>query len=97
MSTQESQSGNPKTQENQPACERRFFDKNIGPVDRMIRAIVGILFMAAGLLGFDAQKINSGAVGLILVLIGFLIFIQAPMGWCPVCAIKRRSTYEKED
>jgi len=80
-----------------PNRPRRFFDKNIGPVERMVRAIVGVIIMAVGLLGFDAQKINGSVAGLVLVLIGFLVFVQAPMSWCPVHAIKRRSTYEKEE
>jgi len=63
----------------------------------MVRAIVGVIIMAVGLLGFDAQKINGSVAGLVLVLIGFLVFVQAPMSWCPVHAIKRRSTYEKEE
>ncbi|MGQ9524727.1 MAG: YgaP family membrane protein [Armatimonadota bacterium] len=89
-----------KRSEHDPSASgrpRRFFDKNIGPVERMVRAIVGVLIMAVGLLGFDAQKINGNVVGLVLVLIGFLVFLQAPMSWCPLHAIRGHSTYEKEE
>lgn len=94
MTTKRSQRDSASTPPDRP---RRFFDKNIGPVERMIRAIVGVIIMAVGLLGFDAQKINGNVVGIVLVLIGFLVFMQAPMSWCPVHAIKKRSTYEKEE
>jgi hypothetical protein len=76
------------------ARSRRFLDKNLGPVDRMVRAIIGVIIMAVGLLWFDAQKTNG--VGLIFMLVGFLVFLEAPMSWSPVWALKRRSTYEKD-
>jgi membrane-bound ClpP family serine protease len=60
----------------------------------MVRAIIGVAIMAIGLLYFDAQRVNG--VGLIFVLVGFLVFLEAPLSWSPVAALRGRSTYEKD-
>ncbi|HEY3281285.1 MAG TPA: DUF2892 domain-containing protein [Armatimonadota bacterium] len=75
------------------STRRPFFAKNLGPVERMTRAILGVALMAIGFLGFDAQKVNGP--GLIFVLLGFLVFLQAPMSWCPYCALQGKCTYER--
>lgn len=74
---------------------KSFFAKNLGPVERMLWAIVGIAIMAIGFLKYDAQYKNGP--GLLFVLIGFLIFLQAPMAWSPLYALQGRSTYEKNE
>ncbi len=76
-----------------PPTRQSFWAKNIGPVDRMVRAILGVLLMAVGFLVFDAQKVNGP--GLIFVLLGFLVFLQAPLSWCPFCALRGKCTFER--
>lgn len=70
------------------------FAKNLGAVDRMIHAIVGVLIMGIGFQFFDAQKTNSNPIGLVFVGIGFLAFLAAPLSWDPLYVLLHRNTFD---
>jgi hypothetical protein len=79
----------------QPAPPKRgFFAKNIGPVERMVWALVGLALMSVGFLPFHALTTNG--IGLVFVFVGFLVFLQAPMAWSPLNALQGRSTFERD-
>jgi hypothetical protein len=53
--------------------------KNVGGVDRLIRAVVGgglIYYAMSNLPGADAWMVPAGMVGFVLIL-------TAAFGWCP--------------
>ena len=78
-----------------PAPRKRgFFHKNIGPVERMLWALVGLSLMAVGFEVFNA--LTETGIGLVFVFVGFLIFLQAPMAWSLLNAITHRSTFERD-
>lgn len=77
-----------------PAHKRGFFAKNIGPVERMLWALVGLALMAVGFQVFNA--LTETGIGLVFVFIGFLVFLQAPMAWSLLNALTGRSTSERD-
>ncbi len=80
----------------QQTPRRSFFSKNLGAAERMLWAFLGLVLMTVGFEGFNAIALNSGWTGVIIVLIGFLVFLQAPMSWSLTNAIKGRSTFESD-
>lgn len=54
-----------------------MFTFNVGTVDRVVRIIAGLVLIW---LGFFAL---SGAVGIILGIVGLLPLLTGLMGWCP--------------
>ena len=53
--------------------------KNVGGVDRMIRAVVGgglIYYAMSNLPGADSWMVPAGIVG-------FIVLLTAIFGWCP--------------
>lgn len=52
--------------------------KNVGSVDRVIRAVVGIVAIAAYLMGA-----LQGTIGIVALVIGIVLLGTAAMGWCP--------------
>lgn len=78
----------------QAKATRTFWAKNIGPAERMLWALVGLILMAVGFQVFNA--LTETGIGLVFVFIGFLIFLQAPMAWSLLNAINRRSTFERD-
>jgi hypothetical protein len=51
---------------------------NMGTVDRVIRAIVGIALIAA-----FALELLQGTIGMIAVVVGVVLLITAALRWCP--------------
>lgn len=66
--------------------------KNVGSIDRAIRALVGIALLAVYFLG-----VVQGTLGIVAVVVGFVMLGTAAIGWCPpysllginTCGIKR--------
>jgi uncharacterized membrane protein len=78
----------------EPPHKRGFFAKNIGPVERMVWALVGLALMSIGFLVFHALTTNG--IGLVFVFVGFLVFLQAPMAWSLTNALSQRTTFERD-
>jgi hypothetical protein len=57
-------------------------NKNVGTIDRSIRAIVGIAAIAAYALGMVA-----GTLGIIALVVGIVMLGTAAIGWCPPYAL----------
>ena len=57
-------------------------NKNVGTIDRSIRAIVGIAAIAAYAMGMVA-----GTLGIILLVVGIVMLGTAAIGWCPPYAL----------
>ena len=55
-----------------------MMNKNVGTIDRSIRAIVGIAAIAA--FALDAV---SGTLGIIALVVGIVMLGTAAIGWCP--------------
>ena len=64
---------------------------NVGTVDRVIRAIVGIALIAAFLL-----EILQGTVGIIALVVGVVLLITAALRWCPPYTLLGINTGAKE-
>jgi hypothetical protein len=78
------------------STQRSFWSKNIGPADRMIWALVGLILMSIGFEPFKALDYTQTGIGLVFVFVGFLIFLQAPFAWSLLNAVKGRSTFERD-
>lgn len=52
--------------------------KNVGSIDRAIRALVGIALLAAYLLGGI-----QGTLGIVVLVAGIVMLGTAAIGWCP--------------
>jgi hypothetical protein len=57
-------------------------NKNVGTIDRTIRAIAGIAAIAAYALG-----IVAGTLGIVALVIGVVLLGTAAIGWCPPYAL----------
>ncbi|MBT4287378.1 MAG: DUF2892 domain-containing protein [Deltaproteobacteria bacterium] len=60
--------------------------KNVGPVDRLLRLIVGLIIIG---IGYYYQS-WWGAIGVLMLL-------TAAMGWCPPYSIFKISTCKREE
>jgi hypothetical protein len=56
--------------------------KNVGTIDRAIRAIVGIVAIA-----LFATNTLQGTVGIIAIVVGVVMLGTAALGWCPPYAL----------
>ncbi len=56
--------------------------KNVGTVERAIRAVIGIAAIAAFALG-----LVEGTLGIVAVVVGVVMLFTASIGWCPPYAI----------
>lgn len=52
--------------------------KNVGSIDRAIRALVGIALLAVYLLGGI-----QGVLGIVVLVAGIVMLGTAAVGWCP--------------
>ena len=52
--------------------------KNVGSIDRAIRALVGIALLAVYFMGGA-----SGALGIVALVAGIVMLGTAAIGWCP--------------
>ena len=64
---------------------------NVGTVDRVIRAIVGIALIAAFLL-----ELLQGTVGIIALVVGVVLLLTAALRWCPPYTLLGINTGAKE-
>jgi len=53
-------------------------NKNVGTIDRTIRAIVGLVGIALFATGFV-----EGTLGIIALVVGIVLLGTAAIGWCP--------------
>jgi uncharacterized membrane protein len=63
---------------------------NEGPVDRIIRVIVGIALVALGLLG-----VASGVWMWVAYLLGAILLVTGIVGFCPLYKLFKLSTAKK--
>ena len=56
--------------------------KNMGSIDRIIRALVGIAGLAAYFLGMV-----EGTMAIVALVVGVVMLGTSAMGWCPPYAI----------
>ena len=56
--------------------------KNVGSIDRIIRALVGIAALAAYFLGYATDTI-----GYVALVVGVVMLGTAAIGWCPPYAL----------
>lgn len=68
---------------------------NVGTVDRIARAVLGLvlLFIGIGTLNGIAGNIT----GLIVAAIGLVLLGTALMSWCPIWAMLGVNTYKKAE
>ncbi len=52
--------------------------KNVGNIERVIRAIVGLVAIAAFALG-----LVEGTMGIVAIIVGVIMLFTASIGWCP--------------
>ncbi len=68
--------------------------KNVGTIDRTIRALVGVILLAVYFLGA-----LQGVLGIVALVAGIVMLATAAMGWCPpysllginTCSVKRKT------
>jgi len=63
--------------------------RNEGTVDRIIRIVVGVVLLVAGILGWV-----TGALMWVFIVIGAIALITGVIGWCGVYALFGISTYK---
>ena len=56
--------------------------KNVGSIDRTIRALVGLALLAVYFMG-----VAGGTLGIIALVVGFVMLGTAAIGWCPPYAL----------
>ncbi len=64
---------------------------NMGTLDRVIRAIVGIALIAAFPLG-----LLQGTIGMIALVVGVVLLITAALRWCPPYSLLGINTGAKD-
>ncbi len=64
---------------------------NMGTVDRVIRAIVGIVLIAAFLL-----ELLAGTIGIIALVVAVVLLLTAALRWCPPYALLGVNTGAKD-
>lgn len=57
-------------------------NKNVGTIDRSIRALVGIAAIAA-----YAMEMVAGTLGIVTLVVGIAMLGTSAIGWCPPYAI----------
>jgi uncharacterized membrane protein len=62
---------------------------NEGPTDRIIRAVLGVALVLAGLLAVE------GTAGIVLVVLGGIVLVTAATGFCGLYALLGISTLKK--
>lgn len=56
--------------------------RNEGTVDRVVRAVVGVVLLAAWVFGW-----LSGATAVVLGIVGAILVVTAAIGFCPLYAL----------
>ena len=57
-------------------------NKNVGTIDRSIRALVGIAAIAA-----YAMEMVAGTLGIVSLVVGIVMLGTSAIGWCPPYAL----------
>ena len=57
-------------------------NKNVGPIDRAIRGLVGLVAIA-----LFATGVVEGTIGIIALVVGVVMLGTAAIGWCPPYAL----------
>ncbi|MCG3209435.1 MAG: hypothetical protein FOGNACKC_03060 [Anaerolineae bacterium] len=55
-----------------------MFAANEGTIDRVVRIIVGLVLVGLGFFSI------SGAVGVIVGILGLILLVTGAIGWCPL-------------
>ena len=63
--------------------------RNMSNIDRLIRAIIAVLLVYLYIGG-----LVTGAFGIILVVLGVILLITSVLGFCPIYALLKTSTYK---
>lgn len=66
-------------------------EKNVGTIDRVVRLIVGIAFLA----GF-ALNMVAAPLSYLVALIGLIALVTGAIGTCPAYSVMGISTLEKK-
>lgn len=61
--------------------------KNVGTIERVIRALIGIAAIAVYALG-----LVQGTLGIVAIVVGVVMLFTAAIGWCPPYALFGIST-----
>jgi hypothetical protein len=64
---------------------------NEGTVDRVIRAVLGVLILFGGM----AKFLGSGAGMWVAYILGALLLVTGVVGFCPLYAVLKLSTVKK--
>lgn len=64
---------------------------NIGNTDRIIRAVVGVVFVLLGLL----VKFSTAAPSIILLILGIILVVTAAIRFCPLYVPFKFNTLKK--
>jgi len=59
-----------------------FMERNVGTIDRIVRLVVAILFIAANVMGWI-----TGIVGLVLAVLAGMLLSSVISGHCPLYAM----------
>jgi len=66
--------------------------KNMGQLDRAIRAVVGVV-----LIGLFFAGSVTGTLGIIALIVGIALLATAAMGWCPPYSLLGIKTCSAKD
>jgi membrane-bound ClpP family serine protease len=67
-----------------------MFKQNEGPIDRIVRCILGIAAMVVAFLVLDAGDAAAG--GIVLAVVGVVLLVTAATGFCAVYKLFNFST-----
>ncbi len=72
--------------------------KNVGPMDRTVRIVLGVIFGLAGVGGYAGivplawLGIGQALAGVVLVIIGAILLVTGLLNTCPIYAILGMNT-----
>ncbi|MCW4631072.1 MULTISPECIES: YgaP family membrane protein [Marinomonas] len=69
--------------------------KNLHPLDRSIRGVIGILFTGIAL--FNGDLLNDPLLETLIGIFGSLNLISLAFGWCPVYHLANISTCKEKE
>lgn len=70
-----------------------MFQQNEGTVDRIVRAVLGLILLWAGL--WPLGGLQAAVLGIIVALVGFILVVTAITGFCLIYRILGISTLKK--
>jgi len=69
------------------------FAKNLSPLDRSVRGVIGVILVAVGL--FFGESIGDPLLQTLVIVFGLLNLISLLSGWCMVYQLASISTLKK--